>query len=308
MALRFGLLGSGHWATETHAPALAAAPDAVLAGVWGRNPDRAEALAREHGVRAYRDVDELLADVDAVAISLPPEVQQPLALRAAAAGRHLLLEKPVGLSAADAAAVAREASAAGVASVVFFTYRFVPAVERILEDAAAKGGWDGGRADVLASIFEPGSPYASSEWRRTRGALWDLGPHILSVFLPVLGEVTEVTAMSGPHSTSHALLRHESGAVSTMTLSLDAPPAANGARLGFVGDDGVLTVPVGEILAVNALTRAIGRLAQSASGSRPDPCDATFAAKVNAVLEATQRSMDQGATVAVTPPDLFPAQ
>ncbi|MEV4252325.1 Gfo/Idh/MocA family oxidoreductase [Spirillospora sp. NPDC049652] len=300
MALRFGLLGTGYWASETHAPALAASPDATLAGVWGRRPDRAEGLAGRFGVRAYSDVDELLADVDAVAISLPPEVQLPLALRAAAAGKHLLLEKPVGLSATGAAAVAREAASAGVASVVFFTFRFLPAVERMLQDAAAEGGWDGGRANVLASIFEPGSPYAASDWRRTRGALWDLGPHILSVFLPVLGEVTEVQAMSGPHSTSHALLRHEGGAVSTMTLSLDAPPAAAGMEIGFVGGKGVAPVPVGNVSAVEPLVTAIGRLARSASEGGADPCDAVFAAKVNAVLEAAQRSMEDGGTVPVS--------
>ncbi|MCP2341379.1 Gfo/Idh/MocA family protein [Actinomadura rupiterrae] len=299
MAMRFGLLGTGYWASETHAPALAAAPEAVLAGVWGRDPGRAEALADRHGVRAYQDVDELLADVDAVSISLPPEVQQPLALRAAEAGKHLLLEKPVGLSAAGAAAVADAVSAAGVASVVFFTNRFAPAVEATIQDAAARGGWDGGRATILASIFEPGSPYAASDWRRTHGALWDLGPHILSVLVPVLGEVTEVTAMSGPHSTSHMLLRHQGGAVSTVTLSLDAPPAANALDIAFVGDAGVLTVPVGETSAVTALTTAIGRLARSASTGAPDPCDTAFAARINAVLEAAQRSM--GSAVKVTP-------
>src|ERR1700738_3193308 len=74
MSMTFGLLGTGYWATETHAAGLVAAPDARFAGVWGRDPVKAKALADRYGVRAYPDVDGLLADVDAVAIALPPQV------------------------------------------------------------------------------------------------------------------------------------------------------------------------------------------------------------------------------------------
>src|SRR3954447_10295921 len=101
--MRFGVLGTGHWATVTQAAALSTHPSAPLAGVWGRSPDRAADLASRYGVPAYADVDALLAYVDAVAISLPPDIQAPLAVRAAKAGKHLLLDKPVALdpSAAD---------------------------------------------------------------------------------------------------------------------------------------------------------------------------------------------------------------
>src|SRR6185295_18080660 len=94
MALKFGLLGTGYWAAETQAAALAAHPDAEFVGVWGRDPAKAQALADRYGVRAYGGVDALIADVDAVAVALPPDVQGELAARAAEAGRHLLLDKP----------------------------------------------------------------------------------------------------------------------------------------------------------------------------------------------------------------------
>src|SRR5699024_8181894 len=85
MGLKFGLLVTGHWAVDTHGPTLAAHPAAVLAGVWGRDFAKAEVLAERCGTTAYKDVDELLADVDAVAIALPPDVQAEQALRAAQA-------------------------------------------------------------------------------------------------------------------------------------------------------------------------------------------------------------------------------
>src|SRR3954471_22667853 len=77
VALRFGLLGTGRWAAETHAPALVAAPGAELVAVWGRDAAKAGALAERYGARAYAEVDDLLAEVDAVAVALPPDVQAP---------------------------------------------------------------------------------------------------------------------------------------------------------------------------------------------------------------------------------------
>src|ERR671930_1053210 len=126
MALRFGLLGTGYWARETHAAALASHDDADFVGVWGRDPAKAAGVAERYGVRGFGEVEELLEQVDAVAISLPPDVQADLAVRAAGAGRHLLLEKPLALSLDDARRVVDAAETAKVSSVVFFTARFQP--------------------------------------------------------------------------------------------------------------------------------------------------------------------------------------
>ena len=112
--MRFGLIGTGYWANSVHAPALATTPGARLASVWGRNAAAAAPLAAAHGATAYDDLDEFLASVDAVSFAVPPHVQAPLAIRAAEAGKHLLLEKPVALSVADADAVVTAVEKAGV--------------------------------------------------------------------------------------------------------------------------------------------------------------------------------------------------
>ena len=90
--MRFGLVGTGPWAGIAHGPGLVAADDVELTGVWGRNPERADALGTRLGVPAYDAFEALLAEVDAVAFAVPPEVQAELALVAAKAGRHLLLD------------------------------------------------------------------------------------------------------------------------------------------------------------------------------------------------------------------------
>ena len=122
--MRFGLVGTGHWARIAHAPAVASTPGVSLAAVWGRNAEAARSLAAEHGAAAFSDVGAFLDAVDAVAFAVPPDVQAPLAIRAAEAGKHLLLEKPVALSVSDADKLVAAVAAAGVASVVFFTHQF----------------------------------------------------------------------------------------------------------------------------------------------------------------------------------------
>lgn len=296
--MRFGLLGTGYWAAETQGAALAEHPVAEFAGVWGRNRAKARGLAARFGAQAYDDADALIADVDAVAIALPPDVQAELALRAARAGRHLLLDKPLAFSTEDADRIVHAVQKGGLASLVFFTNRFSKPVEEFLAETAAAGGWDGGRATVLASIFEPGSPYENSPWRRERGGLWDVGPHALSILLPVLGPVAGVTALDGPRGAAHVLLRHRSGPVSTLALALDARPAAVEYGFGFYGERGLVTVPEARTPPVRSFRAAIDRLLRNVRDRvAGDPCDVRFGREVVAVLEAADASRREGRLV-----------
>ncbi|WP_254370308.1 Gfo/Idh/MocA family protein [Streptomyces sp. A3M-1-3] len=298
--LRVGLLGTGPWAARTHAPALAAHPAVEFAGVWGRRPEAAGALARTYGVKVYETTSALFADCDAVAFALPPDVQAALAVPAAAAGCHLLLDKPVATTVAGAREAADAAERAGVASVVFFTLRFAtPSADWIAEQAAADG-WFTARAQWLGALFAPGagasSPYAGSPWRREKGGLWDVGPHVLSVLMPVLGDVTSVTAAGGPAGTTHLVLRHASGASSTATMGLGAPVAAAGVGIEFRGERGVAVLPEWSDVP-GAFGRAVDALLESARGGVPHACDLRFGLRVTEVLaEAEEQSQARART------------
>ncbi|MEU8348415.1 Gfo/Idh/MocA family oxidoreductase [Streptomyces sp. NPDC048845] len=302
--MRIGLLGTGPWAARVHAPALAAHPVVTLTGVWGRRPGAAAQLAAANGTRAYDDPDALFADVDAVSIALPPDVQAPLAARAAAAGCHLLLDKPVATTAGDAHRIAAAAGRGAVASVVFFTVRHDPAPETWITEQAAKGGWFTAHADWVASLFADGSPpgpFTESPWRRERGALWDVGPHALSVLLPALGDVTgpdAVRAVRGPGDTVQLVLRHTGGATSTATLSLTAPAAAAGAGVELRGEHGVATLPDGGIGPEAAFARAVDALLDSVRTGEPHPCDIRFGVRVTEILEAAEADLARGPATA----------
>ncbi|MFD5592124.1 Gfo/Idh/MocA family protein [Streptomyces griseorubiginosus] len=292
--MRIGLLGTGPWARMTHAPALSAHPDVDFAGVWGRRPDAAKEAADEHGTRVYDDVDALLADVDAVAVALPPAVQAELAARAARAGRHLLLDKPLATTVEQGRAVVEAVRETGVASVVFFTSRFLAETEAWIAEQASVDGWFTGRAEWLGSVFTGESPFSDSPWRQDKGALWDVGPHALSVLLPVLGEVREVAAAAhGPGDTVHVVLRHASGASSTLTLSLTAPPAAAGAGVELRGAGGVARLPESSEGAVPALVRATDALLAATRTGRPHPCDAAFALRVTEILTEAEALLER---------------
>jgi predicted dehydrogenase len=291
-------MGTGYWAAETQAAGLAGHPDVDLVGVWGRNVDKARAVADRYGVRAYAEVDELIGAVDAVAFALPPDVQADLAARAAGAGRHLLLDKPVALSTAAADRIVAALHRTGCASLVFTTNRYFANVEAFLRETAATGGWHGARATMCGTIFVPGNPYGASPWRREKGGLWDVGPHALSLVLPVLGPVTEVTAMAAPRDTYHLILRHRAGAVSTLALTVDAAPAATMWETLFYGESGTATVPGGDADAVDAFRVAIGRLARNvADGVPDDPLDARAGRDTVAILAAAEASQQRGAAV-----------
>ncbi|MER7912647.1 Gfo/Idh/MocA family oxidoreductase [Streptomyces sp. NPDC096068] len=287
---RIGLLGTGPWAGHTHAPALAGHPDVEFSGVWGRRPEAAEALAAASGTRAYEDVDALFAASDAVALALPPDVQAPLAVRAAAAGCHVLLDKPVATTVAGAREVADAVEAAGVASVVFCTLRFAEPTASWIEERAAADGWFLGEAHWLGSLYGSGSTseYAASPWRREKGGLWDVGPHVLSVYLPVLGDVTEITAAPGPGDTHHLVLRHASGASSTATLTLSAPPEAAEAALALYGTEGRAEMPRWDG-ALDAFGAAVDALVAAARTGTPHPCDARFGLRLTEILTEAER-------------------
>lgn len=282
--MNFGLVGTGYWAWVTQGAALSRLEGATLSAVWGRNPGHTADLAAEFGARPASSYAELLEMVDAVVFGVPPDVQAELAVQAAQAGRHLLLEKPVATSLAAADRVVEAVDAAGVSSLVCFTSRYDPGRQEWLEDMAGEA-WEGAWARWFAANFVEGSPYAGSTWRWERGALWDLGPHVLSVLVPVLGPVEAVTARSGTGDLTHLILTHAGGATSTASLTLRASRRAAGSDLAFWGGAGIFTMPPMAGTSKDAFGEAARQLMEGvAAGRRSHPCDVHFGREVVRIL------------------------
>jgi predicted dehydrogenase len=292
VTLRFGLVGTGYWARVTHAPAIASTPGAELVAVWGRDLDRARDLAEAFNATAHDDLGAFLAGVDAVGFSVPPDVQAPIATRAAAAGKHLLLEKPVALADNDADRLVQAVDASNVASVVFFTSRFQPEVRAWLADVTEQSGWMGGSATWLGAALGTSSPF-NTPWRQVKGGLWDVGPHTVGMLWAALGPVTAVTADHGLADITHLILHHASGVTSTVTVSLSAPKGATRFELSLWGEPGTVTLPPAAGDAVSALRTALAELIANAEAGRTDhPCDVRFGRDITRVLAAAQAELD----------------
>lgn len=288
MGMRFAVVGTGYWASQTHAAALAAHPDADLVGVWGRSLARATELADSFGARPYERVDDMFGDVDAVAFAVPPDVQAELAVRAATAGCHLLLDKPVAFTTEAAERIVEAVGRAGVRSLVFFTSRFTANQADWLVDVKQQPAWSSGYVRMYASIFESGNPYGQSTWRRSRGALWDIGPHAVSILVPALGPVTHVVADHGLGDMVTIVLHHQSDAVSTMSLSLTAPPGSLGSTWQLFGKHSQTSMPEATTTAVEAMGAAISALLTPQSGPWRHPCDVRFGREVVGILQAAE--------------------
>jgi predicted dehydrogenase len=252
--MRFGLIGTGYWAEAVHAPGIAAHPQTDLVGVWGRDEAKAATLAARFGAQPFSDVGELIGAVEAVAFSVPPDVQAEIAVRAAEAGRALLLEKPLALT---VGAADRVVQAVHAPTVVFFTRRFDPGISSWFRAEVDTQRWDGGSVLMLGSIFEPGNPFGQSKWRQERGALWDIGPHALALLLPTLGPVEQVAAARGHRDEVHLALRHATGAGSSVTVSLTAQ--AETTEVLFWGEGGIARIP-GDVDLAAAYAGAIDAL------------------------------------------------
>lgn len=268
--MRFGLVGTGYWARATHGPGIRASSH-ELVGVWGRDAAKTSAVAEALGVRAFPSHAALLDAVDAVSYAVPPDVQAPLAIEAARAGKHLLLDKPVALDPDVARELRDAARSTGSRSVVFFTARYTPETRSWLDELAASGNWRGSWTEWVVANQRPESPYKDSPWRQREGALWDIGPHLLATLIAALGPVDSVVAVSGVGDAVHLTITHESGAVSTATLALWAPPAAYTWGMRVWGEGGVSAAPAAVTTAQQALATAADELGAAVAAGAEHP-------------------------------------
>lgn len=287
--LSVGLVGAGTWATMFHAPVMAAGPETRLSGIWARRHSAAQALADRHGALAFTSFEELLDHSDAVAFAVPPDVQASLALDAVAAGKPVLLEKPLALDIEAARTLARAIEEHRVGSLVVFMARFAQPVRDLLgavEDTETIGA----RVWWLSGALADG-PFARSPWRNQHGVLFDLGPHALDLATAALGPVERVTAEQSARGWISVLLTHRSGARSDVSLCAHA--GGNAAGIEIATSETLTGV---DVLAAFGSSDAGGALrhefAEIARTGHPHPCDAGRALEIQELLSTVIDAID----------------
>lgn len=200
--VRWGIIGAGTIGREWMADAIAAQPDGELRGIASSNPDRARAFAREKGIPvAYDSVEALLADpeIDAVYISTTNEHHKPQTLAAAAAGKHVLCEKPLALTLDDAQEMVATCAAAGVVMGTNHHLRN-SATHRAMRELVASGAV--GEVQAMRVFHAVHLPPHLQGWRINRpdaggGVVFDITVHDADTVRFILSdEIAEVTAMT----------------------------------------------------------------------------------------------------------------
>jgi predicted dehydrogenase len=110
LAIGWGIISTGRHPDLKVVPAMKLADNTRVAAVYSRSMERAEAFALKHGIpRAYDSLDDLLKDsgVDAVFIASPNFLHAEYTIKAAEAGKHILVEKPMATSVAEAVDMVR---------------------------------------------------------------------------------------------------------------------------------------------------------------------------------------------------------
>lgn len=243
---RVGIIGAGFMGS-VHAAAWHQL-GAQVVGLHAPGSRRAAALAESVGAGVFEDLDDLLAVVDTVDICTPTHVHLDQITAAAAAGCHVVSEKPLARSSAEATEAARLCQVAGVRLLVAHVVRFFPeyvtARQRVL--AGDIGEVAVVRLDRLG--YQPGGDL---DWFRdvgkSGGVVFDLMIHDFDYARWLSGEVETIYAKSvrtgHPDSADHvlAILQHESGAVSHVQGSWALPPPTFRTAFDIAGSGGLIT-------------------------------------------------------------------
>lgn len=247
---RVGIIGSGFMGT-THAAAWKQTP-AQVAGICSLDRAKALSLAAQTGAQVYESVDALLAAVDVVDICSPTHLHHEMVLQAAAARKHIVCEKPLARSYAQAREMLEACASAGVRLLVAHVVRFFP--EYALAKAIVERGEIGRVAVVRLTrcAFQP--RLSANNWfldaAKSGGMMLDLMIHDFDYARWVAGDVVSVYARSvrgqQPDATEDyglAILRHVDGALSNIEGAWAYPPPLFRTALEIAGDAGLIEHP-----------------------------------------------------------------
>jgi predicted dehydrogenase len=286
--IRSGLVGAGPWAEKAYAPMLAAGPETTLAAVWARRPDAARALGAPLGAAVAPTFEALLDACEAIAFAVPPDVQAELAPRAARAGRHLMLDKPLALDLDAARALAEAVAESGVVTQLMLTHRFRPRTAEFLARARDFGAI-GARLAFLSGAFLEGR-YATP-WRREHGALFDLGPHALDLVEAALGPIVEIRGAGDPRRWVSLACTHADGAVSDLSMSGVMRLPQSVFRCELYGPAGVLEFDAVAGAVDEPWSAARRSFAEAVRSGRPPELDVRHGVRLQELIDRATRAL-----------------
>ena len=257
--VRFAIVGCGVIA-PMHARAIGDVPGAELVAVVDVVPERAEKRGAEFGVEHYTELDRVLErpDVDAVCVCVPSGLHAEVGVRAAQAGKHVVVEKPIDITLEAADRLIGACHQAGVKLTVISQNRFAAGFRELRRLI------DGGRlgrlvlGDALIKWYRTQAYYDSGDWRGTwaldgGGSLMNQGVHYVDMLQWAMGPVEKLVARTA--TSAHtievedialALITFQNGALGVLEGTTAAYPGLN-ERLEVSGTEGTVIVEKGQV-------------------------------------------------------------
>lgn len=253
-ALRWGIMGPG-WIAERFTESLQAHTRQVIAAVASRSLERSRAFADTYGIAAaYGSYQELAAapDIDVIYVATPHNFHHQAAVLALDGGKHVLIEKPIGINEAQARDIAERAQAGGLFAAEALWSFFLPKFDVIRQ--LLESGTLGELTTVLAEYgeyFEPG--HRIFDPALAGGPLLDLGTYPLSLITTLLGEPEQIMAIGQPHSSGvnaqlSAVLSFAGGRQAVMNTNLHNFTPTTATLVGTAATltlDGLFNMPGG---------------------------------------------------------------
>ncbi len=253
MPLKLGIMSFAHMHAGSYAAAACSLPHVELVGVADHDQERADRSAGQFGVRSFGSYAELLgADIDSVVIASENIRHRELVEMAAAAGKHILCEKPLATTALDGVAMIRACESAGVQLMTAFPCRFSPAVVRLKQavDAGAIGrilavrGTNRGRCPFgwfTDKALSGGGAVIDHTVHVTDLMRWITGSEVKSVY----AEISNAMLHQEFDDTGFLTMEFESGVFATLDTSWTRPksfPTWGDVTMAVVGEQGTLTL------------------------------------------------------------------
>ena len=249
--IKWGILGTANICEKNTIPGMMMADNVELYAVAGRSPEKVQRFQDKFGFKkTYLSYDELLCDpeVEAIYIPLPNTLHKEWTIKALNHKKHVLCEKPIAPTAADAKEMFDTAKENGVYLMEAFAYLHSPYVKALCDEVASGKI---GKIKYMEASFQT-SNYNMSNIRMRRetlgGAMYDLGVYSGSLILRILDEepanVKAIAAFSKDHIdiSTNAILEYASGAIANLScgMTLATEKHHGSCRFEIFGENGAI--------------------------------------------------------------------
>jgi UDP-N-acetyl-2-amino-2-deoxyglucuronate dehydrogenase len=284
MTIHVGLIGGGN-ISGTHARAAIAIAGVKIGAVHGTNPEKVARLCQQFGGRPYGDFAAFLAHrpMQMVIIGSPSGLHAEQGIAAARQGLHVLVEKPIDITARRTDALIAECEKAKVKLGVIFQDRFKPDIrrlKRLIDDDAL------GRlllANARVKWYRPPEYYRESRWRGTwaldgGGALMNQGVHTVDLLLWLVGEVASLRARTATllhrietEDTALALLEFANGTLGVLEATTAAYPGSP-RRIELTGTEGTIVLEDDRIIVADLRGKHQDIISSQPGDQNPSAC------------------------------------